>query len=87
MGNRGILHDDRGRMFRPFAHKNWVTCVLAFKGRHRQVMTQAGTATCSSWMKPRPWQRAIAPAGNGRAMFRVSRNQDKTISMRTGGSG
>ncbi len=39
MGNRGVLHDGRGRIVRPFAHRNWVTCVLEFKGRHRQVMT------------------------------------------------
>ena len=44
MGNRGILHDDQGRIVRSFAHKNWVTCVLDFKGRHRQVMTPGRSA-------------------------------------------
>ncbi len=39
MGNRGVLHDDQRRIVRRFAHRNWVTCVLDFKGRHRQVMT------------------------------------------------
>ena len=39
MGNRGILHDDQGKIVRPFAHRNWVICVLEFKGRHRKVMT------------------------------------------------
>lgn len=37
-GNRGILHDRAGRIVRPFAHRNWVTCLLEFKGRHRRVM-------------------------------------------------
>ena len=39
MGNRGVLHDDQGRIVRPFTHRNLVTYVLDFKGRHRQVMT------------------------------------------------
>lgn len=40
MGNRGILHDDRQRLGRArWRHLNWVTCVLEFKGRHREVMT------------------------------------------------
>ncbi|MCH8843715.1 MAG: hypothetical protein IID61_12185 [SAR324 cluster bacterium] len=39
MGNRGILHDHQGRIVKPFTHRVWVTCVLEFKGRHRQVMT------------------------------------------------
>ncbi len=39
MGNRGILHDDQGLIIRPFTHRVWVTCLLEFKGRHRQVMT------------------------------------------------
>jgi hypothetical protein len=39
MGNRGVLHDAEGRIARPFAHRNWVNCVLEFKGRHRKVMT------------------------------------------------
>ena len=39
MGNRGILHDAQGRIVRPYTHRVWVTCLLDFKGRHRQVMT------------------------------------------------
>ncbi len=39
MGNRGILHDGAGRLgVSRWKHPHWVTCVLAFKGRHRQVM-------------------------------------------------
>lgn len=40
MGNRGILHDGTGRLgVARWKHRHWVCCVLAFKGRHRQVMT------------------------------------------------
>jgi len=35
MGNRGILHDDEGRIVRPWAHKAWVVCLLSFKGMRR----------------------------------------------------
>ena len=38
MGNRGILHDDMGRITAPFRHRNWVCCVLEFKGRKRKLM-------------------------------------------------
>jgi len=39
MGNRGILHDDAGALgLSRWKHPHWVTCVLDFKGRHRQVM-------------------------------------------------
>jgi hypothetical protein len=39
MGNRGILHDDAGQLTPArWRHKAWVTCVLAFKGRHRALM-------------------------------------------------
>lgn len=38
MGNRGCLHDDQGRLVKRWARKPWVTCLLAFRGRHRQIM-------------------------------------------------
>jgi hypothetical protein len=39
MGNRGILHDERGRLGAArWRHPHWVTCLLAFKGRWRPVM-------------------------------------------------
>lgn len=45
MGNRGILHDDRGRLtHRRWRIKGWVTCALEFKGRHREL-TQPGRYT------------------------------------------
>lgn len=38
MGNRGCLHDDLGRIRRQAVGKRWILCLLAFKGRRRQVM-------------------------------------------------
>ena len=39
MGNRGILHDETQRLGVPrWRHRHWVTCLLAFKGWHREVM-------------------------------------------------
>lgn len=38
MGNRGLLHDEHQHILRPFRLKAWITCVLEFKGRRRQVM-------------------------------------------------
>jgi hypothetical protein len=37
MGNRGILHDEAGRIVAPWRLKRWITCVLNFRGRQRQV--------------------------------------------------
>jgi hypothetical protein len=39
MGNRGVLHDDAGRIRRPWQVRRWLICVLEFRGRKRQVMT------------------------------------------------
>ncbi len=39
MGNRGVLHDDKGRIQRAWQVKRWLVCVLEFRGRHRKVMT------------------------------------------------
>lgn len=39
MGNRGILHDAKGKIVRPYAHRSWIACVLSFKGRQRRVLT------------------------------------------------
>jgi hypothetical protein len=38
MGNRGVLHNDRPELLRPFKLKTWITCKLEFKSRKRQVM-------------------------------------------------
>ena len=40
MGNRGILHDDARRLGKArWRHKNWIICLLEFRGRRRTVMT------------------------------------------------
>jgi hypothetical protein len=38
MGNRGCLHDEAGSIIRQSAHDAWVTCLLSFKDRRRQIM-------------------------------------------------
>ncbi|MDB5560081.1 MAG: hypothetical protein JWQ36_3015, partial [Enterovirga sp.] len=39
MGNRGILHDEAGRLGRArWRHPHWIICRLAFKGRRRAIM-------------------------------------------------
>lgn len=38
MGNRGILHDERQQIVRPWQVQRWIACRTAFRGRHRQVM-------------------------------------------------
>jgi hypothetical protein len=38
MGNRGILHDDYGRIVRAWQCRRWIACVTQFRGRHREVM-------------------------------------------------
>ncbi len=39
MGNRGILHDDAGRLGAArWRHRAWIACVLSFKGRRRPIM-------------------------------------------------
>jgi hypothetical protein len=39
MGNRGVLHDDDGKIRRSWQLKRWLVCVLDFRGRRRTVMT------------------------------------------------
>jgi hypothetical protein len=38
MGNRGVLHDEQGRIRRPWQVKRWLLCRLEFRGRRRVVM-------------------------------------------------
>lgn len=38
MGNRGILHNDKKEVLRPFKLKAWLICKLEFNGRKRQIM-------------------------------------------------
>lgn len=39
LGNRGVLHDDEGRIQRAWQVKRWLVCVLEFRGRKRRIMT------------------------------------------------
>ncbi len=38
MGNRGRLHDEAGRIRRPWQVRRWLLCKLEFNGRRRTVM-------------------------------------------------
>jgi hypothetical protein len=38
LGNRGVLHDEQGRIVRPFKLQRWLYCRLEFRGRRRQLM-------------------------------------------------
>lgn len=38
MGNRGRLHDDRGRIVRHHDGRRWISCLLEYRGNRRPVM-------------------------------------------------
>lgn len=38
MGNRGCLHAANGQVTKAWARKAWVTCLLSYNGRQREVM-------------------------------------------------
>jgi hypothetical protein len=44
-GNRGCLHDDRGRIRRRYAVRRWIACRLEFRGWHREPLMQPGRFT------------------------------------------
>lgn len=37
-GNRGVIHNDKGEIKRPYKLKAWITCLLQFKGRRFVIM-------------------------------------------------
>jgi hypothetical protein len=37
-GNRGVLHDDHGRLVRAWQVRRWIACRLEFKGRRRPLL-------------------------------------------------
>ncbi len=39
MGNRGILHNERGHIVAQWRLKRWLICTLSFRGRSREVFT------------------------------------------------
>jgi hypothetical protein len=44
-GNRGCLHDESGRIRRPWAVRRWISCRLEFRGWHRGPLLQPGRFT------------------------------------------
>lgn len=38
LGNRGVIHNEQKEIVRPFKTKAWITCMLYFRGRHREIM-------------------------------------------------
>ncbi len=44
-GNRGCLHDERGRIRRLQGTRRWIACRLEFKGWHRSPLMQRGRFT------------------------------------------
>ena len=38
MGNRGVLHDPRGRLVRDSQERRWIACRLEFRGRWRPLL-------------------------------------------------
>ena len=41
-GNRGVLHDEAGRVVRGWQGRRWIACVTAFRGRRRPVLPPGG---------------------------------------------
>jgi hypothetical protein len=39
MGNRGVLHNSKKEVRHLFKNKAWITCLLEFKGRQRELMS------------------------------------------------
>ncbi len=39
LGNRGVLHNEHQEIISTHRIKGWVTCILEFKDRHREIMT------------------------------------------------
>ena len=40
MGNRGKLHNDNKQIISAYKNQCWVTCLLEFKGRKRELMSK-----------------------------------------------
>ena len=68
LGNRGVIHNDKKQIVRPFKLKAWITCVLQFKGRHRQVMTP------NRWTELFFFDEATAFAAGHRPCFECRRD-------------
>ena len=67
MGNRGCLHDDRGRLgIRRWRHQNWVCCVTEFRGRHRHPMPPARWTALFFWDEAAALAAGHRPCGECR---------------------
>ncbi len=67
MGNRGILHDDAQRLGRArWRHKAWVTCLLSFKDRHRQIMRPNNYTELFFWDEAVAFAAGHRPCGECR---------------------
>jgi hypothetical protein len=44
-GNRGCMHDEHGRIRRPFGVRRWIACRLESRGWHRSPLMQPGRFT------------------------------------------
>lgn len=44
-GNRGCLHDEKGRIRRRYAGRRWIACRLRFRDWHRSPLLQPGRFT------------------------------------------
>ena len=76
MGNRGILHDPATRTLHParrWTTKAWITCVCAFKGRHRAVMGRNGPGGKAGWTELFFLDEATALAAGHRPCFECRR--------------
>lgn len=62
-GNRGVLHDDKGRIVRQWANRAWITCALQFRGRHRELLRPG------RWTELFFWDEATALAAGHRPCF------------------
>src|SRR5215216_1561041 len=68
IGNRGQLHGNTKTLLRPFKLKAWITCLLQFKGRHREVMSPG------LWTELFFWDEATAFAAGHRPCFECRRD-------------
>jgi hypothetical protein len=67
LGNRGQLHGTGKTILRPFKHKAWIICLLAFKERHRVIMSP------NLWTELFFFDEATAMAAGHRPCFECRR--------------
>lgn len=66
-GNRGCLHDDQGRLgVRRWRHQNWVCCLTAFRGRHRDPMPPGRWTALFFWDEAAALAAGHRPCGECR---------------------